>query len=78
MAAEIPISVIRKLTFFTAAMVIAPLLVFFISQNLFHSSSIVSGGLAALTANIVLIGYVVVAFTEDIPKSDATSNKKTD
>ncbi|KAG7839714.1 hypothetical protein KL942_003325 [Ogataea angusta] len=65
--------VIKKLIICTALMIIAPLLTFFVSRAVF-SNSIVSGGLAALVANIVLIGYVIVAFNEDIDKD--TKEKK--
>ncbi|OBA13576.1 uncharacterized protein OGAPODRAFT_95737 [Ogataea polymorpha] len=65
--ADIPPRVIKKLIICTALMIIAPLFTFFVSRAVF-SNSIVSGGLAALVANIVLIGYVIVAFNEDIDK----------
>ncbi|KAM9885947.1 hypothetical protein OXX79_014517, partial [Metschnikowia pulcherrima] len=57
-------SVVQKLMFFTAAMVFLPLVTFFTCQYLFESS-LVSGGSAALAANLVLISYIVVAFAED-------------
>lgn len=57
-------SVVQKLMLFTAAMVFLPLVTFFTCQYLFDSS-LVSGGSAAVTANLVLIAYIVVAFTED-------------
>ncbi|SCV04324.1 LAME_0H17546g1_1 [Lachancea meyersii CBS 8951] len=64
MAVDVPREVIQKLMFFTAAMVIIPVLSFFLVQQV-TSNTLVSGGLAALAANLVLIAYVVMAFSED-------------
>lgn len=70
--ADIPRSVVVKLLLTTVLMILLPLVTFFGSQ-LYIKNSIVNGGLAALAANIVLIGYCVMAFTE---KSEDDIKKK--
>lgn len=57
-------------------MIIFPLSTFFIVQWLFNYNSILSGGAAALVANMVLIGYVVAAFTEDTRTAEEMANEK--
>ncbi|OVF07608.1 putative LYR motif-containing protein [Clavispora lusitaniae] len=74
MAVDIPTSVVRKLMFFTVAMVALPLVVFFMCQYLFDNS-IVSGGSAAVAANAVLIAYIVAAFSEDTSQEAVESKK---
>lgn len=77
MAVEVPRSVIEKLMGFTVAMVFLPLLTFFI-VNYYVENTLVSGGLAAAMANIVLIAYIVVAFSEDttVPEGSVEEKKK--
>jgi len=58
--------VIYQLLAFTLAMVCAPLGVYFGSvQTIFKGNSTYAGATAAVTANLVLVAYVVVAMRED-------------
>jgi vacuolar ATPase assembly integral membrane protein VMA21 len=59
-------SVIYKLLIFTLAMVTVPLGAYFLSvRTVFEGNPTFAGGLAALMANVVLIGYIVVAVRDD-------------
>lgn len=51
-----------------------PLVSFFACQSLFESP-LVSGGVAAAAANIVLIAYIIVAFKEDTSEVAVESKK---
>lgn len=74
--ADIPREVIVKLMTFTIAMIVFPLVTFFSVQQ-FTSNTILSGGLAAGAANIVLVLYCIMAFSESAPEqSDAAETKK--
>ncbi|KAJ9656921.1 vacuolar ATPase assembly integral membrane protein vma21 [Neophaeococcomyces mojaviensis] len=68
-------NVIRTLLLFTAAMVICPIGSYFVTVNtIFRGNSTFAGGFAALVANVVLIGYVVVAWKDDVEDGSTKSN----
>lgn len=75
MAVEVPRSVIEKLMGFTVAMVFLPLLTFFI-VNYYVENTLISGGLAAAMANVVLIAYIIVAFSEDTAAPEVSVDEK--
>lgn len=55
-----------KLAFFSVALFAAPLTAYYVSiDRFFEGNPNYAGGLAALVANLVLVGYVTVAFLED-------------
>ncbi|KAK9328563.1 hypothetical protein V1520DRAFT_345787 [Lipomyces starkeyi] len=65
-APAVPPNVIRALALFTIAMVTAPLSSFYISLNyIFGGNRQWAGLVAALVANVVVIGYVMFAWNED-------------
>ncbi|KAI4747470.1 hypothetical protein E4T50_02183 [Aureobasidium sp. EXF-12298] len=63
----VPQHVIVKLLLFTFAMIILPISSYFLTLNTLYSAgnSTFAGATAAIIANIVLIGYVIVAMRED-------------
>jgi len=69
-APAVPAHVIFKLLGFTLAMVVCPIGSYFLTLNtIFGGNSTWAGATAAIMANVVLMGYVIVAFKED--QSDA-------
>ncbi|KAH8166791.1 hypothetical protein CIB48_g1458 [Xylaria polymorpha] len=63
---EISKDVIIKLLAFTLAMVVIPIGSYFVTVNtVFGGNSTYAGALAAILANVVLVGYVIVAMNED-------------
>ncbi len=69
-------SVIYKLLVFTLAMVTVPLGAYFLSvRTVFEGNPTFAGGLAALMANVVLIGYIVVAVRDDQAEQEERSKK---
>ncbi|KAJ8107059.1 hypothetical protein OPT61_g9123 [Boeremia exigua] len=71
--------VVMKLMGFTFAMVTLPIgTYFFTNAYVFKGNATYAGGLAALMANVVLIGYVIMAFMDDQAEQaeDAEREKK--
>jgi len=65
-APAVPAHVIYKLLGFTFAMVVGPIGSYFLTVDMvFRGNSTYAGALAAIMANVVLIGYILVAFNED-------------
>ncbi|PQE20008.1 vacuolar ATPase assembly integral membrane VMA21 protein [Rutstroemia sp. NJR-2017a BVV2] len=51
---------------FTFAMIVVPIGSYFVTlDTLFKGNSTYAGALAAIMANVVLVGYVIVAMNED-------------
>ncbi|KAF2764768.1 hypothetical protein EJ03DRAFT_281423 [Teratosphaeria nubilosa] len=70
----VPSSVIAKLLGFTFAMITFPIGSYFLAVNtIFNGNATYAGGLAAIVANVVLIGYCIVAFQDD--KSEREANE---
>ncbi|KAH8602531.1 vacuolar ATPase assembly integral membrane protein [Bisporella sp. PMI_857] len=62
----VPAHVIYKLLGFTLAMAVVPITSYFLTLNsIFGGNSTWAGATAALMANVVLIGYIIVAMKED-------------
>ncbi|RGP79384.1 vacuolar atpase assembly integral membrane vma21 [Fusarium longipes] len=65
-APAVPSQVIYKLLAFTFAMIVVPIGSYFATVNtVFNGNSSLAGGLAAVLANVVLVGYIIVAMKED-------------
>ncbi|RYP89650.1 hypothetical protein DL770_004228 [Monosporascus sp. CRB-9-2] len=74
-APAVPTDVILKLLAFTFAMVVVPIGSYFVTVNtVFGGNSSYAGGLAAIMANVVLVGYIIVAMNED--QSEQLAAKK--
>ncbi|KAJ5801286.1 uncharacterized protein N7518_003354 [Penicillium psychrosexuale] len=73
-APAVPADVIYKLLGFTAAMIIGPIGMYFLTVNtIFSGSSTLAGITAAVTANAVLFAYIYVAWMEDQEDRQAAS-----
>lgn len=70
--APIPRSVVINLVVFSLLMGIAPLATYYLLYYILSYSSTVSGISAAISANIVLFCYIIIAYMED----DQENSKK--
>ncbi|KAI9812425.1 MAG: vacuolar ATPase assembly integral membrane protein vma21 [Pycnora praestabilis] len=71
----VPASVILKLLGFTFAMIVGPIGTYFATlHTIFKGNSTVAGAAAAVIANVVLVGYILVAMRED--QSEALAAKE--
>ncbi|KAL1859232.1 vacuolar ATPase assembly integral membrane protein vma21 [Paecilomyces lecythidis] len=62
----VPADVIYKLLGFTAAMIVAPIGIYFLTVDaIFRGNSIWAAISAAVTANVILVAYIVVAWKDD-------------
>ncbi|ESZ98902.1 VMA21-like domain-containing protein [Sclerotinia borealis F-4128] len=79
-APAVPAHVIIKLLGFTLAMVVAPIGSYFLTLDLiFRGNSTFAGATAAIMANVVLVGYVIVAMREDQSEAiEAAAEKERD
>ncbi|KXL42765.1 MAG: hypothetical protein FE78DRAFT_153708, partial [Acidomyces sp. 'richmondensis'] len=67
-------SVIAKLLGFTLAMITFPIGSYFLTvDKIFHGNSTYAGATAAIVANMVLVGYVIVAFQDDKSEREAAA-----
>ncbi|KAL2180314.1 uncharacterized protein P884DRAFT_297001 [Thermothelomyces heterothallicus CBS 202.75] len=65
-APAVPTSVIMKLLAFTLGMIVIPIGSYYVTvDTLFSGNSTYAGALAAIMANVVLIGYIFAAMAED-------------
>ncbi|KAH7027480.1 uncharacterized protein B0I36DRAFT_327177 [Microdochium trichocladiopsis] len=65
-APAVPTHVILKLLAATLAMIVLPIGSYFATlHTFFNGNASYAGGFAAVMANVVLIGYVIVAMNED-------------
>jgi len=70
----VPGSVIAKLLGFTLAMITFPIGSYFLTVDMvFRGNSTYAGATAAIVANVVLVGYVIVAFQDDKSEREAAA-----
>ncbi|KAL2125840.1 hypothetical protein VTI74DRAFT_2536 [Chaetomium olivicolor] len=73
----VPASVILKLLAFTLGMIVIPIGSYFLTvDNVFKGNSTYAGALAAIMANVVLVGYIFAAMAEDQSELDKGAGGK--
>ncbi|PYH47928.1 vacuolar ATPase assembly integral membrane protein VMA21 [Aspergillus saccharolyticus JOP 1030-1] len=72
----VPTNVIMKLLGFSAAMVVAPIGIYFVTVDYVGGSATVGGIVAAIMANIVLFTYIYVAWKDDQAEREADAKHK--
>ncbi|KAF2096464.1 VMA21-like domain-containing protein [Rhizodiscina lignyota] len=76
-APAVPTPVIVKLLGFTLAMITLPIGTYFATvHSIFKGNHTFAGATAAVVANIVLIGYIIVAFRDDQSEQQAAAGKE--
>ncbi|GAB7364117.1 hypothetical protein MBLNU230_g4669t1 [Neophaeotheca triangularis] len=73
----VPSNIIAKLLAFTFAMIILPIGSYFLTRHsIFNGNATYAGAFAAFVANVVLIGYVIVAFQDDRSEREADERER--
>ncbi|RMJ25043.1 hypothetical protein PHISP_04098 [Aspergillus sp. HF37] len=73
----VPSDVIFKLLGFTAAMIVAPIGMYFLTvESIFKGSATYAGITAAVTANFILFAYIFVAWRDDQGERAALEKEK--
>ncbi|RQM07006.1 hypothetical protein DH86_00000156 [Scytalidium sp. 3C] len=73
----VPAHVIFKLLGFTLAMIVAPIGTYFLTlNNVYGGNSTFAGATAAIMANVVLVGYIIVAMKEDQEENKEAAEKE--
>lgn len=66
---------VNKLVVFTLAMIVLPLALFFALRSV-GVAPVWAGAVAAAMANVVLVAFIVVAFSEEVPESGSEKKQQ--
>jgi hypothetical protein len=73
----VPAYVIRKLLYFTAALIVVPIITYFATKNtLFSGNATPAASLGAVMANAVLFTYVAVVIRDDLKEQEEEDKVK--